>query len=81
MDAVLAYDEAARPMEPAWLEADVIVGNPPFLGGNRIRQELSYAFAFSTVRFRIAMVKVIVATMMVGDTPSGGRTGWYQVPS
>ncbi len=41
MDAVLAYDEAGRPVEPAWPEADVIIGNPPFLGGNRIRQELS----------------------------------------
>ncbi len=41
MDAVLAYDEAGRPVEPAWPEADIIIGNPPFLGGNRIRQELS----------------------------------------
>ncbi len=41
MDAMLAYDEAGRPVEPAWPEADVIIGNPPFLGGNRIRQELS----------------------------------------
>jgi len=30
MDAMLAYDEAGCPMEPAWPEADVIVGNPPF---------------------------------------------------
>ncbi len=40
MDAILAYDENGRPVEPTWPEADVIVGNPPFLGGNRIRQEL-----------------------------------------
>jgi type II restriction/modification system DNA methylase subunit YeeA len=26
--------------EPDWPVADVIVGNPPFLGGNRVRQEL-----------------------------------------
>ena len=26
--------------EPVWPEADVIIGNPPFLGGNKIRQEL-----------------------------------------
>ena len=26
--------------EPEWPAADVIIGNPPFLGGNRIRQEL-----------------------------------------
>ena len=44
MDAVLAYDETGRPMEPAWPEANVIVGNPPFLGGNRIRQELGDAY-------------------------------------
>ncbi len=40
MDAVLAYDQAGRPIEPAWPEADVIVGNPPFVGGNKVRQEL-----------------------------------------
>ncbi|MCB8929383.1 MAG: class I SAM-dependent DNA methyltransferase [Ardenticatenaceae bacterium] len=40
MDAILATDENGRPVEPTWPEADVIVGNPPFLGGNRIRQEL-----------------------------------------
>ncbi len=26
--------------EPEWPAADVIIGNPPFLGGNKIRQEL-----------------------------------------
>ena len=40
MDAILAYDEAGRPAEPEWPAADVIVGNPPFLGGNKVRQEL-----------------------------------------
>jgi len=40
MDAILAYDEAGRPVEPEWPAAEVIVGNPPFLGGNRIRQNL-----------------------------------------
>ena len=40
MDAVLNYDKKGSPIEPQWPEADVIVGNPPFLGGNRIRQEL-----------------------------------------
>jgi hypothetical protein len=40
MDAILAYDGEGRPMEPEWPAADVIVGNPPFLGGNKIRQEL-----------------------------------------
>jgi len=39
MDGVLAYDDG-RPVEPAWPPADIIVGNPPFLGGNKVRQEL-----------------------------------------
>ncbi|MDP1714347.1 MAG: N-6 DNA methylase [Anaerolineales bacterium] len=40
MDAILAYDESGKPVEPEWPEADVIIGNPPFLGGNKIRAEL-----------------------------------------
>ncbi|MCJ7502762.1 MAG: class I SAM-dependent DNA methyltransferase [Acidobacteriia bacterium] len=40
MDAVLAHDEDGKPVEPEWPEVDVIIGNPPFLGGNKIRQEL-----------------------------------------
>jgi hypothetical protein len=40
MDAILAYDEAGNPVEPEWPAAEVIIGNPPFLGGNKIRQEL-----------------------------------------
>ena len=44
MDAVLAYDEQGRPAEPEWPAADVIVGNPPFLGGNKIRQGLGDSY-------------------------------------
>jgi methylase of polypeptide subunit release factors len=40
MDAVLAYDEQGRPVEPAWPQADVIIGNPPFLGDKKMRSEL-----------------------------------------
>ncbi len=40
MDAVLAFDNDGKPVEPVWPDADVIIGNPPFLGGNRIRKEL-----------------------------------------
>jgi len=40
MDAILAYDAAGRPVEPEWPTADVIIGNPPFLGGGKIRREL-----------------------------------------
>jgi len=45
MDAVLAYDEAGHPVEPAWPAADVIIGNPPFLGGSKLRRELGDAYA------------------------------------
>jgi hypothetical protein len=39
-DAILAHDAEGNPIEPQWQEADFIISNPPFLGGNRIRQEL-----------------------------------------
>ncbi|NLN90406.1 MAG: class I SAM-dependent DNA methyltransferase [candidate division WS1 bacterium] len=39
-DAILAFDEEGRPVEPAWPEVDVIVGNPPFLGDKKLRGEL-----------------------------------------
>jgi type II restriction/modification system DNA methylase subunit YeeA len=39
-DAILAYDEQGRAVEPTWPEADVIVGNPPFLGGKKMKSEL-----------------------------------------
>lgn len=40
MDAILAHDEQGNPVAPEWPEADVIVGNPPFLGGSKVRREL-----------------------------------------
>ncbi len=40
MDAILAFDADGSPVEPEWPSVDVIVSNPPFLGGNKIRQEL-----------------------------------------
>ena len=40
MDAILAWDAQGKPYEPDWPKADVIIGNPPFLGGNKIRAEL-----------------------------------------
>ncbi|HSH82714.1 MAG TPA: DNA methyltransferase [Herpetosiphonaceae bacterium] len=39
-DAILSSDSEGQPTEPEWPDADVIIGNPPFLGGNKIRQEL-----------------------------------------
>jgi hypothetical protein len=51
MDAILAYDEAGKPVEPEWPEAEVIVGNPPFLGSRRMRPVLgnSYCDALEAV--------------------------------
>ena len=40
MDAILDRSQPAGPREPEWPTADVIVGNPPFLGGKRLRREL-----------------------------------------
>ena len=40
MDSILAYDETGRAVEPEWPAVDVIIGNPPFLGGSKLRREL-----------------------------------------
>ena len=40
MDAILAYDDAGNPVEPEWPAAEVIIGNPPFLGSKILRAEL-----------------------------------------
>jgi type II restriction/modification system DNA methylase subunit YeeA len=39
-DAILAHDSDGKPIEAEWPEADFIIGNPPFLGGKRLRTEL-----------------------------------------
>ena len=39
-DAILDLSDSKSPREPEWPEADVIVGNPPFLGGKLLRQGL-----------------------------------------
>lgn len=39
-DAILAHDVDGKPVEPAWPDADFIIGNPPFLGGSKMRGEL-----------------------------------------
>ncbi|CAG0985589.1 hypothetical protein ARNL5_02824 [Anaerolineae bacterium] len=43
-DAILRYDAEGKPYEPEWPEVDVIMGNPPFLGGKRLRTELRDAY-------------------------------------
>ncbi len=47
MDAILDYNEQGQPVEPEWPKADVIIGNPPFLGGGKIRSELGDAYTES----------------------------------
>jgi type II restriction/modification system DNA methylase subunit YeeA len=39
-DALLDLTDPENPKEAEWPKADYIIGNPPFLGGNKIRQEL-----------------------------------------
>ncbi len=44
MDALLTHDDTGWPGESAWPAADVVIGNPPFLGGKRLRAELGDAY-------------------------------------
>lgn len=39
-DAILDLSDPENPREPEWPRVDYIVGNPPFLGGKRLRSEL-----------------------------------------
>lgn len=44
MDAILAFDDLGKPVTPEWPAAEVIVGNPPFLGNKRMRAELGDSY-------------------------------------
>jgi type II restriction/modification system DNA methylase subunit YeeA len=39
-DAILSHDADGKPVEPAWPDAEFIIGNPPFKGGKLLRTEL-----------------------------------------
>lgn len=39
-DAILDLTDPENPEEPGWPRVDVIVGNPPFLGGKKMRSQL-----------------------------------------
>ncbi|MDE2752392.1 MAG: class I SAM-dependent DNA methyltransferase, partial [Gemmatimonadota bacterium] len=39
-DAILRYDSGGNPIRSEWLNAEFIVGNPPFLGNKRLRRVL-----------------------------------------
>ncbi|MGO9918091.1 MAG: class I SAM-dependent DNA methyltransferase [Isosphaeraceae bacterium] len=43
-DAIVDLTDPANPAEPEWPDADFIVGNPPFLGGKKLRTELGDAY-------------------------------------
>jgi type II restriction/modification system DNA methylase subunit YeeA len=51
MDAILTYDENGSPIEPEWPEADVIIGNPPFLGDKKMRAELGNKYVDDLRKF------------------------------
>lgn len=56
-DSVLAFSENGSPCEPTWPDADVIIGNPPFLGGKMLRSELGDAYVdalFTLYKGRVA---------------------------
>jgi type II restriction/modification system DNA methylase subunit YeeA len=44
MDAILDLSDPEHPKEPEWPAVEFIVGNPPFLGGKRIRAELGDSY-------------------------------------
>lgn len=56
-DAVLDLSDPDDPREPAWPEATVIIGNPPFLGAKLLRTYLGSAYVdqlFAVYKGRVA---------------------------
>ena len=47
LDTIECRDAILTPEggEPAWPEADVVIGNPPFLGNRKLRSELGHVYA------------------------------------
>ena len=43
-DAILDLTDPENPVAPDWPDSDFIVGNPPFLGGKKLRTELGDAY-------------------------------------
>lgn len=55
-DAILDVSVPDFPAEPVWPDADFLIGNPPFLGGKRLRTELGDQYVdrlFSLWRDRV----------------------------
>ena len=49
-DAILAARDTDAPLEPEWPNAECIIGNPPFLGGKKLRDELGDEYVESLFR-------------------------------
>ena len=49
-DAILSAWDTDAPLEPEWPDAECIIGNPPFLGGKRLRDELGDEYVDSLFR-------------------------------
>ena len=49
-DAILSAWDTGTPLEPEWPDAEYIIGNPPFLGGKRLRDELGDEYVDSLFR-------------------------------
>jgi type II restriction/modification system DNA methylase subunit YeeA len=63
MDAILTRGEDGTITEPEWPEADVIVGNPPFLGAKKLRKELEDDYVedlFSVYKARLPSMSDLV---------------------
>jgi type II restriction/modification system DNA methylase subunit YeeA len=67
-DAILTHDADGKPVEPAWPEADFIIGNPPFLGDKRMRAELGDEYVDE------------LRTLFEGRVPGGADlvTYWFE---
>ncbi len=64
MDAVLDLSDPANPREPKWPATEFVVGNPPFLGGKRLRAELGDGYVnklFEVYRGRVPAEADLVA--------------------
>ena len=55
-DAILDLSDPDNPKEPEWPEADVIVGNPPFLGNKLLRKHLGDMYVEALFRLYVGRV-------------------------
>ncbi len=63
-DAILDLSDPEHPREPSWSGADVIIGNPPFLGGKLLRSGLGSGYVdalFRVYRDRVPAEADLVA--------------------